>query len=68
MLCGQYRLMIRTERAKARERKKYDAIEPYRYTDDEIAGIEEQYAAERPRGAEPAGGRTSARATRSARW
>src|SRR5487761_950734 len=53
VLSGQYRLMIRTERAKARERKKYDAIEPYRYTDDEITGIEEQYAAERPRGAEP---------------
>jgi acyl dehydratase len=53
VLSGQYRLMIRTERAKARERKKYDAIQPYRYSDEEIAGIEEQYARERPRGAEP---------------
>jgi acyl dehydratase len=53
VLSGQYRLMIRTERAKARERKKYDAIQPYRYSDDEIAEIEEQYARERPRGAEP---------------
>jgi hypothetical protein len=52
VLSGQYRLMIRTERTKARERKKYDAVEPYRYTDEEITGIEEQYAAERPRGPE----------------
>jgi acyl dehydratase len=53
VLSGQYRLMIRTERTKARERKKYDAIQPYRYSDDEIAAIDEQYASERPRGAEP---------------
>jgi acyl dehydratase len=53
VLSGQYRLMIRTERTKARERKKYDAIQPYRYSDDEIAEIDEQYASERPRGAEP---------------
>jgi acyl dehydratase len=53
VLSGQYRLMIRTERTKARERKKYDAIQPYRYTDGEIAAIDEQYARERPRGADP---------------
>ncbi len=53
VLSGQYRLMIRTERTKARERMKYDAIQPYRYSDDEIAAIEEQYVRERPRGAEP---------------
>src|SRR6202011_2539379 len=53
VLSGQYRLMIRTERAKARERKKYDAIQPHRYSDEQIAEIDEQYAGERPRGAEP---------------
>ncbi len=53
VLSGQYRLMIRTERTKARERKKYDAIQPHRYSDEEIAEIDEQYARERPRGAEP---------------
>ena len=53
VLSGQYRLMIRTERTKARERKKYDAIQPYRYSDDEISAIDEQYARERPRGADP---------------
>ncbi len=50
---GQYRLMIRTERTKARERKKYDAIESRAYTDEEIAEIDAQYAGEGPRGAEP---------------
>jgi len=45
--------MIRTERTKARERKKYDAIELASYRDDEIDAIESQYASERPRGAEP---------------
>ena len=53
VLSGQYRLMIRTERTKARERKKYDAIQPHRYSDEQIAEIDEQYAGERPRGAEP---------------
>src|SRR5690606_5150528 len=33
LLAGQYRLMIRTERTKARERKKYDSIEVKPYTD-----------------------------------
>ena len=53
LLAGQYRLMIRTERSKARTRKKYDAIEPEPYTDEQIDEIEAQYAAEQPRGAEP---------------
>jgi acyl dehydratase len=53
ILSGQYRLMIRTERKKARERKKYDETPLAQYTDDDIAAIEEQYASERPRGAEP---------------
>ena len=45
--------MVRTERTKARERKKYDEIEIKAYTDEEIDEIEAQYAAEAPRGAEP---------------
>jgi acyl dehydratase len=53
VLSAQYRLMIRTERTKARERKKYDTVEIKAYTDDEIAAIDEQYATEAPRGAEP---------------
>lgn len=55
MLAGQYRLMIRTEREKATEAKKYDATEILPYTDEELAAIDEAYAAEpaRRRGAEP---------------
>ncbi len=53
LLAAQYRLMIRTERTKARERKKYDAIELAAYTDEQIDEIEAQYASERRRGAEP---------------
>jgi hypothetical protein len=53
LLSAQYRLMIRTERTKARERKKYDDVELAPYTDEQIAGIEAQYARERPRGAAP---------------
>jgi hypothetical protein len=53
ILSGQYRLMIRTERIKAREKKKYDAVEIRPYSDDEIDEIEAQYAAEVRRGAEP---------------
>ena len=54
LLSGQYRLMIRTEREKARERKKYDAIE--------LAAVHRRRRSprstrstrrERPRGAEP---------------
>jgi len=53
VLSAQFRLMIRTERTKARERKKYDdtVIEPY--TDEQIDAITEQYLAEAARGAEP---------------
>ena len=66
---GQYRLMVRTEREKARERKKYDAVELAPYTDEQIDEIDAQYARERParRRAALVGGRR-ARATRSARW
>src|SRR5262249_45018054 len=51
LLSAQYRLMIRTERTKARSRKKYEDVEIKPYTDDQIDDIESQYAAERPRGA-----------------
>src|SRR4029079_3683015 len=37
VLSGQYRLMVRTEREKAREKKKYDAITIDPYTDEQIA-------------------------------
>src|SRR5207248_3413696 len=53
VLGGQYRLMVRTERAKARERKKYDDVAVAPYTDAEIDAIDAQYAAEAPRGAVP---------------
>jgi acyl dehydratase len=53
ILSGQYRNMIRTEREKAREKKKYDAVELAHYTDAQIEEIEGQYARERTRGAEP---------------
>lgn len=53
LLSGQFRLMIRTERTKAREKKKYDDVEVRAYTDDEIAAIDAQYATEGPRGPEP---------------
>jgi hypothetical protein len=50
---AQYRLMIRTERSKAREKKKYDAVEIEPYTDAQIDEIEAQYLAECPRGPDP---------------
>ena len=53
LLSAQHRLMIRTERTKARERKKYDAVTVEPYTDEQIAAIDEQYATEGPRGATP---------------
>jgi acyl dehydratase len=53
LLSAQYRLMIRTERAKARERKKYDDVVIAPYTDEQIDEIEAQYARERARGSEP---------------
>jgi acyl dehydratase len=53
LLSAQLRNMIRTERTKARARKKYDDVEIRAYTDDEIAAIEAQYAREAPRGSEP---------------
>ncbi len=53
LLSAQFRLMIRTERGKARERRKYDEVEPAPYTDDQIESIGQQYAQESPRGATP---------------
>ncbi|MCA9510828.1 MAG: hypothetical protein R3E88_15190 [Myxococcota bacterium] len=53
VLSGQYRLMVRTERERARERRKYDDVEIRPYTKDEIERIDAQYASERPRGGEP---------------
>ena len=53
MLAGQYRLMIRTERAKARENKKYESTEIRPYTDADIAEIDTQYSSEVRRGAAP---------------
>jgi acyl dehydratase len=49
-----YRMLkILTERKTAAERGKYAKIEPKAYTDEEIAKIDEVYANEKVRGAEP---------------
>ena len=53
ILSGQYRLMIRTERTKARSKRQNDAVELRPYTDGEIEVIDAQYESEGPRGAEP---------------
>jgi hypothetical protein len=53
VLAGQYRLMIRTERRKARANKSNEAVELRAYADEEIDAIDAQYAAEGPRGADP---------------
>ena len=52
LLSAQYRLMIRTERSKARERKKNDDVLLGTYDDAQLAEIDAQYASEGPRGAE----------------
>ena len=51
LLAAQYRLMVRTERTGPSGAS--TTRSSLAYTDDEIAAIEAQYAAERPRGAEP---------------
>jgi acyl dehydratase len=51
ILSAQYRLMVRTERAKAKEKRKYDAVEVAPYTDEQIDRIDTQYGAEAPLGA-----------------
>jgi acyl dehydratase len=53
LLCGQYRNMVRTERSKARARKKEDTFEQAPYDESAIAAIDELYAREAPRGATP---------------
>jgi acyl dehydratase len=53
LLAGQYRLMVRTEREEAQQRRKYDDVVIEPYTDLEIEAIDAQYGRERPRGAEP---------------
>jgi acyl dehydratase len=55
LLSGQYRLMIRTEREKATERKKNDQVDIRPYSDEELEAIDEGYEAEESRrqGAEP---------------
>ena len=53
LLAAQLRLMVRTERQQARERHREKDRAPRPYDDDELAAIDEQYARERPRGAEP---------------
>ena len=51
---GIYRILrILTERKEARSRGKYAAIEPAHYSDADYARIDEIYASEGPRGAEP---------------
>ena len=54
LLAAQLRLMVRTERGEARERSP-DRVRPgpEPYSDEALAAIDEQYARERPRGAEP---------------
>jgi hypothetical protein len=53
LLAGQYRLMIRTEREKARAVKKYDDVVIEPYDDVSLAEIDGQYGSEGPRGSEP---------------
>jgi acyl dehydratase len=53
LLAAQYKLMIRTEREKARERKKYADIVVETWSDEDIAEIDAQYAKESRRGSEP---------------
>jgi acyl dehydratase len=53
LLGAQYRMMYRTDREKARERKKYDDVSVQTWDDQAIKDIDAQYAQERPRGAQP---------------
>lgn len=53
LLGAQYRMMFRTDREKARERKKYDAVDVTPWTEDGIAELDAQYESEGSRGAEP---------------
>jgi acyl dehydratase len=53
LLGAQYRMMYRTERQKARERKKYDAVTVEPWDEQGLDDLDAQYALEAPRGAEP---------------
>ncbi|BBZ25685.1 hypothetical protein MHIB_41030 [Mycolicibacter hiberniae] len=67
ILGGQYRNMIRTERSKARGRKKYQGVELKTWTPEEITEIDARYP-RRPRaGPSRDGGKTSGRVTPSGR-
>ena len=49
----QHEWYVRTERRAAAKTGKYDSYEEARYSDDDLARIDEAYARERTRGAEP---------------
>lgn len=49
----QHEWFVRTERRESAERGKHRDIEEARYTDEDLARIDEAYAAEQPRGADP---------------
>ncbi|HEY4459821.1 MAG TPA: acyl dehydratase, partial [Pseudonocardiaceae bacterium] len=53
LLGDQHRMMYRTERHKARERKKYDDTPLASWDEQAIAELDAEYAAERARGADP---------------
>jgi acyl dehydratase len=55
VLSGQYRLMIRTEREKATERKRNDEVEIRPYSDEQLQEIDQIYQTEEARrqGSEP---------------
>jgi hypothetical protein len=53
LLGGQYRNMIRTERSKARGKRKYEAVELKTWSPEEISEIDDRYAREAPRGSDP---------------
>src|SRR5207302_1064679 len=53
VVCEADSWCFRTERDAARELKKYETVEPYRYAADELARIRRAYATEAIRGATP---------------
>src|SRR6185437_13092571 len=53
LLAGQYRNMVRTERRRSAETKKYDDVTIEPYDEAAIAAIDAEYAAEGPRGPTP---------------
>jgi acyl dehydratase len=53
VVCEADSWCFRTERDTARELKKYETVEPYRYAADELARIRRAYATEAIRGATP---------------